>query len=61
MKIIKYGHLPENKLYQTECSHCHTIFEFIEKEAKKEFTLRNETYLVIKCPLCSNSVWVFLN
>ena len=56
MKIIKRGCLPGEKTMRATCNHCHTIFEFKEKEAKLEFD-RNEGFYRVQCPVCANAVF----
>lgn len=55
MKIIKPGYI-YNKIYTTECSECHCIFEFAEDEIRKQSpdwpNLRIADY--VKYPTCGN-------
>lgn len=55
MRVIKQGKLPENKLYAAACRNCKTEVEFNEGEAERRFH-RNETHLVVDCPLCKEPI-----
>lgn len=56
MRILKRGKLPEEKEYTAKCSYCSTEFLFTRGEARYE-SHRNESYLVVKCPLCNKDCW----
>ena len=57
MKIIERGELPQNKIYQTKCHRCKTVFEFEKNEAQL-FNDRGDMVLVINCPVCKNTLSV---
>lgn len=61
MRIIKEGYLPEEKLYNKECYHCHTFFEFKRKEAKYSSDFRGEAWLTVNCPFCSQVQTLAIN
>lgn len=56
MKVLKTGVIPGSLPIQVTCSHCKTEFEFMESEARVEHD-RNETCLVVACPLCKKEIW----
>jgi hypothetical protein len=56
MEIIRMGQSPEDKEYEVKCYNCSTMFKFKESEAKKESGFRNDTYLIIYCPVCNQRV-----
>lgn len=58
VEIIKAGKKPEDKVITTTCKHCATKFRFKVSEARMSFDQRDGDALVIKCPLCSQSVWI---
>lgn len=58
IEIIRKGKIPEDKKFRYTCSRCQTIFEFKASEAKLEATCRNESFRVIKCPLCNRECCV---
>lgn len=58
MRIIKEGRLPEKQTYLATCQNCKTEFEFERGEARIQSGARNDSALVIPCPLCSKEVWV---
>ena len=57
MRIIKQGQLPEEKVYQTTCMHCKTVFEFKRHEGTVE-SHRNEDYVSVNCPFCHKQMYV---
>lgn len=59
MRILKRGKLPEEVEYTTKCLNCSTEFSFIKVEAKYE-SHRNESFLIVKCPLCNKDCWKML-
>lgn len=58
MKIISRGTLPEDKQYFTTCVNCITQISFLRKEARYEFSARNERFLVVPCPVCNKEIWL---
>lgn len=52
VRIIKRGTLPEEQEYQFECDHCHTIFVCQKSELRYSSSPKNESYYIIKCPVC---------
>ena len=59
IKIIKQGELPEEKIYETTCKVCSTVFSFQRKDATKEDRGGTRQYkgyhnLYIHCPTCNN-------
>jgi RNase P subunit RPR2 len=56
--IIQLGTLPEEKVHRAICDHCGTVFTFLRKEAKRENSWKNGSFLVIDCPMpgCSKEV-----
>ena len=58
--IIKQGSLPEDRLFETTCSHCGTIFTFQRKEADYRSDQRDGEYLIISCPYCNRSVYNYI-
>jgi endogenous inhibitor of DNA gyrase (YacG/DUF329 family) len=51
VKIIKQGKLPNEEVFQGECTHCGTIVEFQRKEAAT-----HADCLVVSCPLCQSNI-----
>jgi hypothetical protein len=59
MRIIKKGKLPELRLYRATCKRCSTEFEFLGREAKKQYDERErESLLSIDCPVCNTNLFV---
>jgi len=56
MKILKTGVIPGSLPIQVTCLHCKTKFEFMESEARVVHD-RNDTCLVVSCPMCNREVW----
>jgi len=55
MKIIEHGTPPDAKPITAKCSHCKTVVEFYKSEARV-MADRNETYLLIECPVCKKGI-----
>lgn len=54
MKIISRGVVPQDKVYQSVCAKCKTVFEFSQKEGRVAND-RNENVVIINCPVCKKS------
>jgi len=57
MEILFRGQLPELKVYEATCTHCETVISFVRSEALYRSDQRDGDYLIIKCPVCSNSIY----
>lgn len=57
MKIIKLGEVPSLKKYEAKCNNCKTEIEFIESESTRELSYKNESFLVVDCPVCRNKIY----
>ena len=55
MRIIKNGHIPEEKVYQKTCSNCGCIFTYTKKEKKMDFN----GGLYLWCPCCNQTIYTF--
>lgn len=60
VEIIERGRLPDEEEYQLRCIHCQTLFKFKKREARIQFD-RNEHYMQISCPLCSEMCTKYLD
>lgn len=62
MQIIKRGELPENRVYQTVCRHCKTVFQFARSEAKMGVRDPRDgmQLMTVECPLpgCEKECYV---
>lgn len=57
MKIVSRGTPPELQEYTTTCIKCKSVLEFLKKEAQVKID-RNESVYVLKCPVCTNDIWI---
>ena len=57
MKVLEYGQKPEDKEYIAKCYNCKSKVQFVRKEAKCESGGRNDSYLVIPCPVCQHTIY----
>lgn len=57
MEILVRGKLPEEELFDADCLYCKTQVRFQRKEARYESSCRNESFLVITCPICGNLIY----
>jgi RNase P subunit RPR2 len=56
IKITKRGQLPAEKVYKMTCNSCKTKIE--ANKGDGEITDdRNESFLVVKCPVCGQGIW----
>ncbi|TPU95041.1 hypothetical protein [Acinetobacter baumannii] len=56
VKVVKRGKLPEEIIHEITCHNCKSDLEFKENEARIS-SYRNETNLVITCPVCKKELW----
>ena len=57
MKIVSRGTPPELQEYTVTCGKCRSVLEFLKKEAQVKID-RNESVYVLKCPVCTNDIWI---
>lgn len=57
MRIISKGSLPQDKVYQSVCNQCKTVFEFKQSEGRMTND-RNEMVLLVDCPVCKKTLGV---
>ena len=55
MRILKVGVPPDEKKYEAECRHCHSVIEFSRKEAAY---IVERQLLEITCPKCGQNIHV---
>lgn len=58
MKIIKKGIQPEKVIINHVCKICKTEFEFERWEADFSCSPKNESFLIINCPLCKEKLYI---
>jgi hypothetical protein len=60
MRILKKGHLPEEKLYKTTCFKCGTEMEFQKGETKHysstDIRGLDPAYDYVECPICKAQI-----
>lgn len=56
MKIISQGEDPAKKVIQAKCSHCGTVVEFEQSEAKLVSDQREGDFYQIGCPVCHHTI-----
>lgn len=58
MEIIKMGVIPESQTSSDNCVNCGTEFRYDESDVQlsSSVVLSKNTYLMVKCPLCSNPI-----
>ena len=57
MKVVSRGILPENTNYTVTCRKCVSVLEFQKSDARI-VNDRNDMCYVLKCPVCSNEIWI---
>jgi uncharacterized protein with PIN domain len=57
MIVTKVGELPENDVFDAKCLNCKTEVSFKRLEARRESSCRNETFLIVVCPICYREIW----
>jgi endogenous inhibitor of DNA gyrase (YacG/DUF329 family) len=55
VKIIKQGKLPNEEVFQGDCTHCGTVVEFERKEATCSVGMGG-VFLTVICPLCGRKI-----
>lgn len=51
VKIIRPGIKPKDIVFEVECRHCTTVFQFARGDAETVYD-RTGDFLRIKCPFC---------
>ena len=52
MRIIKQGKIPEEVEVKFTCLRCSTVLMAKVDECRKESSFRNESFLIVNCPVC---------
>jgi RNase P subunit RPR2 len=56
MRIISKGQIPEERLVESICNKCKTVFEYALKEAKYTSD-RDGDFYTVACPLCGDRIY----
>lgn len=56
MKTIVQGFDPNKMPLRGECSHCHTVVEFLPLEAEHVSDQRDGDFYKVTCPTCARSI-----
>lgn len=56
MEIIFRGKPPGEKVINSTCSNCKTVFRYKESEGKITYDQRDGNFISIACPVCGNAV-----
>lgn len=56
VQIISKGQIPEERVYQSTCPRCKTVFRFQQFEANYNRCQTEGDFLTISCPLCDDKV-----
>ncbi len=59
MRIIKYGQIPEERVWRGKCRICNSIIEAQQDELKLTQDSRNEIHGEAVCPVCGKNMFLY--